>query len=143
MPLAIPKDRMTKKERNHLDDLWSEYIRKRAMHRVHACERCLHWKESWKELQAAHCFSRNSRTTQFDPHNGAGLCGACHLYIDSHEDAKFELFQRLIGNSHEFEMLYALSNMTSKQSPVDPKMAEIYLKTLIKQLDGVVATRGS
>jgi len=62
------------------------------------------------------------------------------MYIDSHEDAKFELFRRLIGNSHEFEMLYTLSNMTSKQSPVDYKMTEIYLKTLIKQLDGVVAT---
>jgi len=56
------------------------------------------------------------------------------MYIDSHEDAKFELFRRLIGNSHEFEMLYALTNMTSKASPVDFKMAEIYLKTLIKWL---------
>jgi hypothetical protein len=58
------------------------------------------------------------------------------MYIDSHQDAKFELFRRLIGNSHEFEMLYALANMTSKQSPVDYKMTEIYLKTLIEQLDG-------
>jgi len=57
------------------------------------------------------------------------------MYIDSHESDKFELFRRLIGNSHEFEMLYSLSNMTSKTSPVDPKMTEIYLKTLIKQLD--------
>ena len=62
------------------------------------------------------------------------------MNIDSHEDAKFELFRRLIGDSHEFEMLYSLANMTSKQSPVDYKLIEIYLKTLIKQLDGVVAT---
>ena len=135
---------MTKKERNRLDDLASEYARKRAMHESHGCQRCLGWKESWKELQCAHCFTRGSFTTRFDPRNLAGICGGCHLYIDSHEDAKFELFRRLIGNSHEFEMLYAISNMTSKQSPVDYKMTEIYLKTLIKQLDGVVATtRGS
>lgn len=130
---------MTKKEHNHLDELWSEYIRKRAMYRSHGCERphdsnSGNWKQSWKELQAAHCFGRSNRTTQFDPRNGAGLCGACHMYIDSHEDAKFELFRRLIGNSHEFEMLYAIAHMTSKQSPVDYKMTEIYLKTLIKQL---------
>ena len=129
---------MTKKERSKLSDLWSEYIRKRAMYRVHACERCLHWKESWKELQAAHCFTRGSRTTQFDIRNGAGLCGACHMYIDSHEDAKFELFRKLIGDSHEFEMLYAIANMTSKQSPVDYKMTEIYLKNSTKRLDGVL-----
>jgi hypothetical protein len=139
-PLAIPRDSMTKKERKHLSDLWSEYIRKRAMMRVHACERCLTWKSGWKELDGAHCFTRNSRTTQFDPRNGAGLCGACHMYIDNHESAKFELFRRLIGDSHEFEMLYAIAHLTSKQSPVDYKMTEIYLKTLIKQLDGVVAT---
>jgi len=33
-----------------------------------------------------------------------------------------------------------LSHLTSKQSPVDFKLTEIYLKTLIKQLDGAVAT---
>jgi hypothetical protein len=127
---------MTKKERNHLDALWSEYIRKRAMHESHGCQRCLQWKESWKELQAAHCFTRGSFTTRWSPLNGCGICGGCHLFIDSHESEKFELFRRLIGNSHEFEMLYAIAHMTSKQSPVDYKMTEIYLKTLIKQLDG-------
>jgi hypothetical protein len=129
-----PPTNMDKKQKKHLDDLASEYARKRAMHESHGCQRCLKWKNSWKELQCAHCFTRGNLTTRFDPRNLSGICGGCHLYIDSHEDAKFELFRRLIGNSHEFEMLYAISNMTSKASPVDYKMTEIYLKTLIKQL---------
>ncbi len=122
-----------------LDGLWSEFIRKRAMYRAHGCERCRTYKQSWKELQAAHCFSRANHTTRWDIQNGAGLCGACHLYIDSHEDAKYELFRRLIDNSHEFEMLYILAHMTTKQAPVDHKMVEIYLKTLIKNLDSGVS----
>jgi len=122
-----------------LDNLYSEYIRKRAIYRVHACERCLHWKKDWVELQTAHCFTRHNLSSRLDIRNSAGLCGACHMYIDSHEDAKMELFRRLIG-SEDLQRLFVLSHLTSKQSPVDFKMTEIYLKTLIKRLDGVVAT---
>lgn len=126
----------SQKQISRLNDLWSEYIRKRAMYRCHGCERCGGWKESYKQLQAAHCFSRKDRTTQWDERNGAGLCGACHMHIDSHEDAKFELFRRLIGDSREFELLYYLSRMTTKQAPVDYTATEIYLKLKIKELDG-------
>lgn len=122
------------KTTKRLDDLYSEYIRKRAMLRIHGCERCHTWKSDWKELQAAHCFTRGNHTTRWDIRNGAGICGGCHLYIDSHEDAKFELFRNLIRDSKDFENLYFITNMTSKQSPVDYKLVEIYLKTLIKQL---------
>jgi len=45
------------------------------------------------------------------------------------------LFRELIG-SDDLQRLYVLTNLTSRQAPVDPKMVEIYLKTLIKNLDG-------
>jgi len=128
------------KQEAFLDDLWSEYIRKRAMYRSNGCERCHHWKVIWKNLQAAHCFGRDSKTTRWDTRNGAGLCGACHMYIDSHEDAKFELFRELIGDSQEFELLYILAHMTTKQAPVDRKATEIALKMMIKELDSCCTT---
>ena len=131
---------MNKREKKRLDDLWSEYIRKRAMSLVHGCQRCLTWKHDWKELQAAHCFGRANHTTCYDLENGAGLCGGCHTHIDRNEDAKYELFRGLIGNSKDFEQLYHRSKLTTKQIPIDVKLIEIQLKTLIKQLDAVVAT---
>ena len=129
-----------KREIKRLNDLWSEYIRKRAMLRVHGCERCKSWRSSWKELQAAHCFGRANHTTAWDIENGAGLCGGCHTYIDKNEDAKFALFRELIGNSKDFEMLYFRHKLTTKQLPVDFKLVEIQLKALIKQMDVVATT---
>lgn len=125
----------TSKAYKKLDDLWSEYIRKRAMVETHGCQRCKTWKTSWRELQAHHCFSRTNRTTRFDIRCGAGICGGCHRYVQNHDDANMALFRELIG-SGELQRLYVLTNMTSKQAPVDRKMVEIYLKHLIKNIDG-------
>jgi len=126
---------MDRKIEKKLDALWSEYIRKRAMIEAHGCQRCKSYKQHWRELQAHHCFSRNHRTTRFDVRAGVGLCGGCHRYVQSHDDANMILFRELIG-SDDLQRLYVLTNLTSRQAPVDPKMVEIYLKTLIKNLDG-------
>ena len=56
------------------------------------------------------------------------------MYIDSHEETKFQLFRELIGDSRDFQNLYFLAHMTTKQSPVDHKLVEIYLKTAIARL---------
>jgi len=117
-----------------LDELYSEYIRKRAMYLTHGCQRCLSWKNDWHELQAAHCFGRGNGTTRHDIRNGAGICGGCHLYIDTHEEAKFDFFRKLIGTI-DLEKLYMLSNLTTKQYPIDYKAIEIFLKRGIKEFD--------
>ena len=124
---------------DRLDDLWSELIRKRALLRKdHGCEKCTRWKEKWQYLQAAHNFTRSNRTTQWDPRNGAGLCGGCHSYLDRHPDVKEEFFRKLIGDD-EYEMLYILTNMTTKQAPVDYKATEIALRYEIKELATLLA----
>lgn len=124
------------KQLKRLTDLWSEYIRKRAMYRAHGCERCGAWKQSWKELQAHHFFSRANRTTQWDERNGAGVCGGCHSYVQRNEDANKELFIKLVPAAREREMLYILTNMTTKQAPIDYGAVEISLKEMINQLEG-------
>ena len=116
-----------------LDTLWRDYIRMRAMNRVGGCERCHTPKRSFLGLQAAHLFSRNSHTAKWDIMNGAGLCGGCHMYIDDHAEAKVEFAKQLIGEA-EYERLYVLANMTTKQSPVDTKLVEIQLRELLKEV---------
>jgi len=73
-----------------LDELYREYIRRRAMKRVGGCERCHTPKLSYRDLQAAHFHTRGGHTTRWDIRNSVGLCGGCHMYIDSHEEEKIE-----------------------------------------------------
>jgi hypothetical protein len=136
MKLKAEKQRSPhQKQVDRLDDLWSEYIRKRAMYRVQACERCHHPKLDWHDLQAAHCFGRGQWETRWDIQNGAGLCGGCHRYIDRNPDAKFALFRDLIGDPKDFEMLFVRANISTKRSPTDYAAIEIGLKALLRQLD--------
>ena len=118
-----------------LDNLWSEYIRKRAMKLSGGCQRCPNGqKQIYTELQAAHLFSRKDHTTRWDTRAGCGLCGGCHRYIDSHAEAKIDLAIQLLG-LEEYENLYILSSMTTKQSPVDLKLTEVILRQLLKELE--------
>lgn len=127
----------TERQRNEdrLDALYREYIRKRAMLRVGGCERCGMPRRSYKELDTAHCHGRNKRTVRWDERNGAGICGGCHRYIDSQITAKEELFRKLLGDV-QYEMLYVAAEMTTRQSPIDYKLNELYLKQKIKELEG-------
>lgn len=139
---APKTDRQRQEKR--LDDLFSIYIRKRAMQRVGGCERCSTLKydiqkddgsiyPAWKQLQAAHCHGRGKHTLRWDIRNGAGLCGGCHKHIDAQITAKEELFRRLLGEE-ECERLYILAEMNTKQAPIDYTLVEIYLKEKIKEL---------
>lgn len=119
------------KQEKRLDDLFSLFIRKRAMQRVGGCERCGMPKRSYKELDAAHFHSRKKHTTRWDERNSVGLCGGCHQYLDSHIDAKKEFARKLLGDE-EYERLYVLAEITTKQSSVDYAMVELYLNQLIE-----------
>ena len=132
------KERKTPKtdrqrQEKRLDDLFSRYIRKRAMQRVGGCERCKTLKRSYKELQAAHFHSRRKHTTRWDIRNSVGLCGGCHQYIDSNKEAKIAFEIECLGEE-EYERLYVLAEMTTKQSPVDCNLVELYLKQLLKEV---------
>ncbi|MCJ7669544.1 MAG: hypothetical protein MUO61_03385 [Dehalococcoidia bacterium] len=130
------KRKRTDKQRigDRLDDLYRELIRKRAMMRAGGCERCGRAKSSYKDLDTAHCHGRGKHTVRWDERNGAGICGGCHLLIDAQITEKEALFRRLLGDE-EYERLYILAEMTTKQSPIDYKVVEIYLKAKIKELE--------
>lgn len=121
------------KQEARLDDLHREYIRKRAMKRVGGCERCHTPKRDYTELQTAHFHTRGSHTVRWDLRNSVGLCGGCHMFIDKDKEAKIELEKQILGDA-EYERLYVLANMTTKQSPVDMKLVEIVLRELVKEV---------
>jgi hypothetical protein len=121
------------KQEAKLDILWSDYIRLRAMKRANGCERCRTPKESFLRLQAAHLFSRKHHTTRWDTQVGVGICPGCHMWIDSHAEDKIAFAKQILGEE-EYERLYVLSNMTTKQSPVDLTLKEIELKELLKEV---------
>ena len=104
------------------------------MQRVGGCERCKALRQSHKELQAAHFHSRRKHTTRWDIRNSVGLCGGCHQYLDSNKEAKIAFEIECLGEE-EYERLYVLAEMTTKTSPVDYNLTELYLKELLKQGD--------
>lgn len=123
-----------KPQQKRLDNLFSEYIRKRAMQRVGGCERCHSQKTSYKDLQTMHFHSRKKHTVRWDERDAAGGCGGCHLYLDSHPQEKIDFFRNLLGEL-EYDKLYIIANMTTKQSPIDYNLLEIYFKQLLKELE--------
>ena len=131
MTVATKTDR--KKAEKRLDELFSRYIRKRAMKRTGGCERCHAQKRNYKELQTAHFQSRRKHTVRWDERNAVGLCGGCHLYIDSHPQEKIDFFRKGLGEE-DYRNLYINANMTTKQSPIDYALLEIYLKQLLKEV---------
>lgn len=84
------------------------------MLRAGGCERCLAPKTGYKSLQCAHFKGRGRYSTRWLEENAAGLCGGCHLYIDSQDDAKTEFFTRLLGEDKLYIVEYQ-SNHAHKQ----------------------------
>ncbi len=87
-----------------LDKLFSQYIRMRAIQRVHGCERCLTYSEEYKRLQCSHFWGRRKRSVRFDENNAAGLCYGCHRYFTSHPAEHAEFFLKRLGRER-YEML--------------------------------------
>ncbi len=98
--------------------------------RAGGCERCLTAKISYTQLDTAHLHGRGKYSTRWLPENSLGLCGACHLYIDAQLSEKEVLFRRVLGD--DYDRLFVLANMSSKQSGLDLTMVELYLKELLK-----------
>ena len=117
-----------------LDNLFSEYIRKRAMEESGGCERCGTPKGSWKELQCAHFKSRRKFTTRWHELNAAGLCGGCHFFLDSNSAEEIAFYQDRM-TEHEFEWLSIMAEMTSQRSPMDYGLIELYLRQRIRELE--------
>lgn len=70
------------------DRMFSQIIRSRG-----ACQRC----GSVQSLQCAHIISRRYSATRCDERNAWCLCAGCHMHVDGHFDAKYELTEQTIG----------------------------------------------
>ena len=123
-----------------LDNLFSEYIRKRAIIRTGGCEKCLTPKydtqkedgtpfPAWRKLQCAHLISRWHKSTRWDEDVALGLCGACHIWIDHEAEEKIALLKQVLGQDG-----YNLLLARSRPGKPDKKAIELYLKEKIKTL---------
>ena len=114
-----------------LDKLFGQYIRMRAIQRVHGCERCLTGKSSWKELQCSHFIGRGRRSVRFDEDNAIGLCGACHMYLTAHPLEHVRWFTEHLGQEG-VDLLLARNRDMIKP---DEKLIAIYYREKIKELE--------
>lgn len=130
-----PRREKTDKQKaaDRLDELASEFVRKRAIMRVEGCERCHQGKISWKDLQWAHYRSRNKHSVRWDESNAAGLCGGCHTHLDRNPYEKVEFFRNLLGQE-EFDRINLRAEVVT-HGATDYKAIEIYLKLKIQELE--------
>ena len=131
---------MKRSKRNPLDNLFSEFIRRRAILRVGGCERCLskkhdHIREdgstrpAYMELQCSHIIGRSTQVTRWDEDNAVGLCGGCHMYLEHHPIEHQEWFLVYLGHER-YELLQARRRLGSKP---DYETLSIYYKAKLKE----------
>ena len=113
-----------------LDKLFSEFIRKRAMLRVHGCERCLQGKTDYKQLQCSHFIGRSRRAVRWDEDNACGFCAGCHMYLTAHPTEHVQWFMNYLGEE-KLDLLMARNR--ERQKP-DIEAITLYLKGKIKEL---------
>lgn len=115
--------------KKELDDLFSEYIRRRDGR----CQFCLKVND-YKKLSAHHIWSRTSMAGRWAPANGLALCFSCHRNI-AHQ--KYEVFRRwLIGRVGEeaFEKLMILCESKVKFRSADLQLIKKDLQDKIRGL---------
>jgi len=132
--------RRKRMKRDPLDDLFSEYIRKRAMARVGGCEKCLAKKcdmtkedgsifPAWKQLQCSHFHGRGNHSIRWDEDNAAGLCGGCHMYFTANPSEHKAWFVARLGELGE-----ALLEGRKREGMPDKEAIKIYLKVKLEEL---------
>ncbi len=143
MTPKIPDTRtQRKRDEKRLDDLFSQFVRRRAIKRAGGCEKCLRPKTdiqkengdifpAWKQLQCSHYEGRSSKVVRFDESNAAGLCGNCHIYLEHHPHEHTEWFKEYLGE-REFDLLTARAR--NRERP-DIGLLMIYYTEKIKNED--------
>ena len=127
-----------------LDDLFSECMRRRALVRVGGCERCLSKKydttredgstrPAYMQLQCSHFIGRTTKVVRWDEDNAAGLCGACHMYLEHHPDEHQAWFLAHLGQD-KYDMLLARRRQAHRP---DHEALGIYYKMQIMLLKEV------
>ena len=127
-------------QRDPLDTLFSEFIRRRAMARVGGCERCRAEKydstredgtgrPAYLQLQCSHFIGRTTKAVRWDADNAAGLCGGCHMLLEHNPDQHQEWFLAHLGEDG-YNMLQA----RRRQGRPDRNALAIYYRVQISLL---------
>jgi hypothetical protein len=122
-----------------LDELFSEFIRKRAIRRSGGCEYCGsqvidRQKENgdtlpaWRQLQCSHFIGRGNHKVRWDEMNAFGSCGGCHLKMEHDPVSHVEFFKKTYGET-EYELLTARAQMRGK---VDKPGLILYYREKLK-----------
>ena len=106
-----------------LDQLFSEFIRKRANG---ICERCGSDK-GWKGLQCSHFFGRAKKSVRWDEENAAALCFGCHQFFTSHPLEHTDWFRKRLGD--KFDLLVLRAHIPHKP---DREAIELYYREKVK-----------
>ncbi len=114
-----------------LDDLFSKYIRQRAMLRVGGCEKCFRPKDTYTQLHTAHFWPRRMISVRFDSDNAAGLCPGCHRYLDDNAAAKVEWFKSHLGQ-RDYDMLEVRASRVKE--PLDVNGVFLWLQNEIRKI---------
>jgi hypothetical protein len=128
---------------NKLDQLFSQYIRMRAIRIVGGCERCLTPKydiqkdngkvyPAWKQLQCSHFYGRSCQPTRYDSDNACGLCGACHMYLTSRPEEHRAFFLQRLGQE-SFDLLAGRMRIMGK---ADKEALYLYYTWKLKEIEG-------
>jgi len=126
-----------------LDELFSHYVRLRAIKRVGGCERCLAPKfdilkdngdilPAYKQIQCSHYHKRRKLSVRFDESNANGFCFGCHQFFEENRD-EYTLWMKFYLGQEQLGML--ANRMRISYPRPDRKAIEIYLKEQIKQLE--------
>jgi len=135
------RSKLKQPKRKSEDDLFSEYIRKRAIMRSGGCERCLTQKydiqkdngevlPAWKQLQCAHLISRRHQGTAWDIDNALGLCGSCHMNIDSMDQKSIFIVEKIGRKQYELLLI-----RKAGVHHIDKAALILYLKKQIEELN--------
>ena len=123
-PLKAKTQKRKRAPRDPLDDVFSEFVRRRALARVGGCERCLSQKHdttredgttrpAYMDLQCSHYIGRSTKATRWDEDNCAGLCGACHMYLEHNPHEHQAWFLQHLGQE-AYDMLQARRRQGAK-----------------------------
>ena len=130
---------------NLLDNLFREFIRRRAIVVDGGCQRCGAQKydiqkengdifPAWKQLQTAHLISRWHKSTRWNEDAALGLCGGCHMWIDHEDEVKQELLKSKIGADRVI-LLKAQARTPARY--IDKELIRLYLLEQIRGLDNI------
>ena len=108
-----------------LDQLFSEYIRKRDNY---TCQRC---GVKSKNVQCAHFIGRRNQNCRFNEQNATTLCFACHFYFHANPLIFVEWTKKRLGEK-DFNFLLVQERIITKP---DKRAIEIYLKAKLAELE--------